>query len=98
MISRVIVPQLKHDWRVPEIGIGKAMVTMKRLWKVVFGVAALIAVGAVLMPAPVAARVYDGPAAGGAVLDDGSAANPAGGATIDPAFQADHASRDGRGQ
>ena len=97
MITPVVVG-LEHDWRVSETKIGKVMVTMKRLWKVVSGAAALIAVGMVLAPGPVAARVYDGPAVGGAALDDGSNANSAGGALLEPPFQAGNAQGDGRGQ
>jgi hypothetical protein len=56
---------------------------MNRLWKVVSGLAALVAVGVVLALGPVAARA-----------DDGSA----GGVILNPAYQVGNAQGDGRGQ
>ena len=58
---------------------------MERLWKVVCGALALLAVGAGLALGPVAASA-----------DEGSA-NGAGGANLNPAYQVGNAQGDGNG-
>ena len=58
---------------------------MERLWKVVCGVLALIAVGVVLALAPAAALADD-------------LANPIGGGILNPAYQVGNAQGDGNGQ
>jgi hypothetical protein len=57
--------------------------TMERLWKVVCGVAALIALGVVLALGPVAAGA-----------DEGAGVNAAGGVILDPAYQVGNAQGD----
>lgn len=58
---------------------------MERLWKVVCGVLALIAVGAGLVLAPVAGSAQE-------------VSNAAGGQVLNPAYQIGNAQGDGNGQ